>query len=69
MTEVILQDISRHGVQISHHEGMARDKQFVLVLPLSLHTLRLTCAVRHCEMIKQHLFQIGAEFQQIEAAR
>jgi hypothetical protein len=66
--EVVLQDISRGGVRITHHEAFARDFRFQLMLPTRGGTLvAVPCVVRHCEMLKQHLFRIGAEFDLPEA--
>jgi hypothetical protein len=62
-SEMVLQDISRGGVSLTHHEGMPRDKRFVLVLPTAGQRQEVTCVVRHCEMIKHHLFKIGAQFE------
>ena len=62
-TEVILQDLSRGGVRLTHHEGMPPGKKFLLLLPGSPGSKMLPCIVRHCEMVKQHLFRIGAEFE------
>lgn len=60
---VVLQDISRGGVRITYHEAFARDKKFQLLLPSrSGGEIAIPCVVRHCEMIKQHLFRIGAQF-------
>ena len=62
--DVVLQDISRGGVCITHHEGMPRDKKFRLILPGSDgRAVAMDCVVRHCTMIKQHLFRIGGQFQ------
>jgi hypothetical protein len=62
--EVVLQDISRGGVCITHHEGMPRDKKFMLYLPGAAgENISMPCIVRHCVMIKQHLFRIGAQFE------
>jgi len=62
-TEMVLQDISRGGVSLTHHEGMPRDKRFVLILPTEGPRQEVPCIVRHCEMIKHHLFKIGAQFE------
>jgi hypothetical protein len=61
--EVVLQDISRGGVRITYHEAFARDKKFWLLLPSPGGELTVPCTVLHCEMIKQHLFRIGAQFE------
>lgn len=62
--EVVLQDISRGGVRITYHEAFPRDKKFWLLLPIrSGEMLSVPCTVRHCEMVKQHLFRIGAQFE------
>jgi c-di-GMP-binding flagellar brake protein YcgR len=61
--ELVLQDISRGGVSLTHHEGMPRDKRFVLLLPTKGSREPIQCVVRHCEMVKQHLFRIGAQFE------
>lgn len=62
--EVVLQDISRGGVRISYHEAFPQGKKFWLLLPSpSGGSLSVPCTVRHCEMIKQHLFRIGAQFE------
>lgn len=61
--EVVLQDISRGGVRLTHHEAMPRGKKFLLLLPGATASMGLPCIVRHCEMAKQHLFRIGAEFE------
>jgi hypothetical protein len=60
--DVVLQDISRGGIRISHHEGLPRGKKFVLTLMAAGNLTRMSCVVCHCEMVKQHLFQIGAKF-------
>ncbi|HEY2585883.1 MAG TPA: PilZ domain-containing protein [Tepidisphaeraceae bacterium] len=62
-TEVVLQDISRGGVRLTHHEAMPRGRRFLLLLPGAAGSMGLPCVVRHCEMVKQHLFRIGAEFE------
>jgi hypothetical protein len=60
---VVLQDISRGGVRISYHEAFSRDKKFSLLLPNPAGgEIAIPCIVRHCDMIKQHLFRIGAQF-------
>lgn len=60
---VVLQDISRGGVRITYHEAFARDMKFFLLLPSPAGgDVAVPCIVRHCEMIKQHLFRIGAQF-------
>jgi hypothetical protein len=61
--EVVLQDISRGGVSLTHHEALPRGKKFLLLLPGPAGSMSLPCIVRHCEMAKQHLFRIGAEFE------
>lgn len=62
--EVVLQDISRGGVCLTHHEGMPRDKRFLLLLPdVEGDSVSIPCIVRHCEMVKQHMFRIGAQFE------
>lgn len=62
--EVVLQDISRGGVRITYHEAFPRDKKFWLLLPSPAGgELPIPCIVRHCEMLKQHLFRIGAQFE------
>lgn len=61
--EVVLQDISRGGVRITYHEAFARDKKFWLLLPTPGGEFTVPCTVLHCEMIKQHLFRIGAQFE------
>jgi hypothetical protein len=60
--DVVLQDISRGGIRISHHEGLPKGKKFVLTLKVAGNVTRMSCVVCHCEMVKQHLFQIGAKF-------
>jgi hypothetical protein len=65
-TEMVLQDISRGGISLTHHEGMPRDKRFVLILPTPGERQEVTCVVRHCQMIKHHLFRIGAQFEATE---
>jgi hypothetical protein len=65
-TEMVLQDISRGGISMTHHEGMPRDKRFVLVLPMPGERQQVMCVVRHCQMIKHHLFKIGAQFEAAE---
>jgi len=62
-SEMILQDISRGGVSLTHHEGMPRDKRFVLLLPTPGNGEQVACVVRHCQMVKHHLFKIGAQFE------
>ena len=67
--EVVLQDISRGGVRITHHDALARDARFLLLLPSrGGSSVEVPCTVRHCEMLKQHLFRIGAEFDLSETA-
>lgn len=64
--QVVLQDLSRGGVSLTHHDALPREKRFLILLPVE-HAGRefteLPCIVRHCEMVKQHLFRIGAEFE------
>ncbi len=60
--DVVLQDISRGGIRITHHEGLPRGKKFVLNLTAAGDTTRMSCVVCHCEMVKHHLFRIGASF-------
>lgn len=68
--EVVLQDISRGGVRISYHEAFPRGKKFSLLLPATTGGhLTIPCTVRHCEMINQHLFRIGAQFELPEGAQ
>ncbi|HWF11635.1 MAG TPA: PilZ domain-containing protein [Bryobacteraceae bacterium] len=60
---VVLQDISRGGVRITYHEAFPRDRKFSLLLPSPAGgEIAVPCIVRHCEMVKQHLFRIGAQF-------
>jgi hypothetical protein len=62
--EMVLQDISRGGVSLTHHEALPRGKKFLLVLPGPAgEPMMLPCIVRYCEMAKQHLFRIGAQFE------
>ena len=61
--QVVLQDISRGGVRFTHHDAFARDSKFHLLLPARGGQLvEVPCTVRHCQMLKQHLFTVGAEF-------
>lgn len=61
--DMVLQDLSCGGVSLTHHEAMPRGKRFLLLLPGPGDAPKtLPCVVRHCEMVKQHLFRIGAEF-------
>ena len=62
--EVVLQDISRGGIRVTHHEGLPQGKRFTLHLSANGKMIPINCTVRHCEMVKQHLFRIGAEFTQ-----
>lgn len=63
--QVVLQDISRGGFRITHHNAFPPDKKFWLLLPSPAGgELSIPCIVRHCEMLKQHLFQIGAQFEE-----
>ena len=66
--QVVLQDISRGGVSLTHHDALPREKKFLMLLPAhgADGTIELPCVVRHCEMVKQHLFRIGAEFDVAE---
>ena len=60
---VVLQDISRGGVRITHHDAYPQGMRFYLMLPSPAGgEVALPCVVRHCEMVKQHLFRIGAQF-------
>ena len=60
---VRLRDVSRGGVCILHHQGMPKGKQFVLRLPRAgAPELSVRCTVRHCEMVRQDVYAIGAEF-------
>jgi hypothetical protein len=61
--DLVLQDFSRGGVSLTHHEGMPTDKKFVLVLSVGGERLSIPCVVRNCQMIKQHMFRIGAQFE------
>ena len=62
--EVVLQDISRGGVRITYHEAFAQGKRFQLLLPNPAGgEVAIPSVVRYCEMIKQHLFRIGAQFE------
>jgi hypothetical protein len=66
---VVLQDVSRGGACITHHEGMPRGKRFVLLFPGSDDTrISVPCVVRNCQMVRQHLFRIGAEFESASPA-
>jgi hypothetical protein len=60
---VVLQDISRRGISLTYHEAMARGKRFLLRLPVKGQAMELPCVVCNCEMVKQHLFRIGAAFE------
>lgn len=61
--QVVLQDISRGGVRFTYHDAFARDSRFLLLLPgRDGQPVEVPCTVRHCEMLKQHLFRVGAEF-------
>ena len=63
VADVVLQDISPAGIAITHHIGMPVGKRFEVLLPAPGGGQRgIMCKVRHCEMLKQHLFRIGAEF-------
>ena len=65
--EVVLHDISRGGVCLTHHEGMPKDKEFTLLLPdVSGTPLPMVCVVRHCGVVHQHRFRIGAEFKDVD---
>jgi c-di-GMP-binding flagellar brake protein YcgR len=62
--QVVLQDISRGGVRITYHEAFAQGKRFQLLLPDPAGgEVAIPSVVRHCEMVKQHLFRIGAQFE------
>jgi hypothetical protein len=65
---VVLQDISRGGVRLTYHEAFARGSKFQLMLPNpDGRQVLLPCVVQHCEMVKQHLFRIGAQFESTDA--
>lgn len=60
---VVLQDISRGGMRFTHHDAFARDSKFLLLLPgRGGLQVEVPCTVRHCQMLKQHRFVVGAEF-------
>ena len=64
VAEVVLRDISPAGLAITHHSGMPVGKRFEVILPaVGGATSSIPCVVRNCQMLKQHLFRIGAEFE------
>ena len=64
VAEVVLRDISPAGLAITHHSGMPVGKRFDVILPTTTgETTAIPCVVRNCQMLKQHLFRIGAEFE------
>jgi len=63
VAEVVLRDISPVGLAMTHHSGMPVGKRFEVLLPAAGGaTTAVPCVVRNCQMLKQHLFRIGAEF-------
>lgn len=64
---VVLQDISRGGISLTYHEAMPPGRRFILRLPAKDQAIELLCVVRNCQMIKQHLFRIGAEFDSTDS--
>jgi hypothetical protein len=67
VADVVLRDISPAGIAITHHTGMPVGKRFEALLPGPDGGTALLCVVRHCEMLKEHLFRIGAEFAAVGA--
>jgi hypothetical protein len=61
--DLVLHDLSRGGVSLTHHEGMPKEKKFTLLLSAGGERLSIPCVVRNCQMIRQHMFRIGAEFE------
>jgi hypothetical protein len=64
MADVVLRDISPAGIAITHHTGMPVGKRFEMMFPADgEERSAIVCVVRNCQMLKQHLFRIGAEFE------
>ena len=62
VADVVLQDISPGGLSLTHHTAMPPGKKFQVLLPSAHGPRKVNCTVRHCTMVKQHLFRIGARF-------
>ena len=64
---VHVRDISSEGICISDHEAMRKGKRFIVRLPRTgtSEPVMLICTVKHCRMISDDKFDIGAEFETI----